>query len=966
MKRIGLVRGAVAALLLLPGISFALGLGDVHLNSALNAPLDAEIELVNATPEDLATLDAKLASKETFARYGLDWPPFMASITVTRDRGANGSQVLRLKSNETVTEPFLTLLIEATWARGRLVREYTVLLDPPVFAPNSVTPAQVAPPVSAPQSASTGEINRPVPQQAPSAAPMAAGGGDSYEVQRGDSLSAIARRLSASTGARTDQLMVSIFRGNPSAFEGDMNRLRAGAVLRVPSGDEIAAVSPAEASAEISRVAGSWASTAGSSPSGRLRLVPPSDSASAGSGAANSAEVAELQSRVRELEGQLTESKRMLELRNTELADLQAKLAASQQAGAAQPAQPPPAAQVEAPTTTPEATPPAATPEATPETATPEAAAPSAEPAPTPGETQPSATEEPAATPAADQTDEPSFVDTLVDNWYILAGVLALVVLGVVFTKSRGKRKTAEFDDRLGRLAEQGEDRLAEPVVSISDTGRMQAPAMAAAVPDDILVEESGTHRALQETQDIPLAPTVRTDETISSETAVNLDQGDPLAEADFHMAYGLYDQAADLVRIAIQREPGRRDLKLKLLEVFFVWGNKEQFLATAQELSETRGSAEPGEWDKIVIMGKQIAPEDPMFAESGSGSAVGVDLNLEAGGTGRVDFDPFDVSARMDVTGGGGADPVDLDLGSALRDPDATGEGLALPNRDSTNQTTREMTVKMTPAGSEAPTVEQPALRPLDEPTIREKVEGAMRRKLSSDQTAELALDDLGLELGSLEQTDSSLRLKPIGGAAGPDANAPTMVAGLDENSQRLLRAAAARQAGNGNANPEDSLTEHGASGTWFLTERELGGDVDLTKGRPIDPNSTAAMAKFEMPDEGFDISSTSRLAAIDRNNLDFPVEPTREQPAMGGRKVDLDLGGGGIEVPGAVTEELAVPDLEPVTLSEVGTKLDLARAYVDMGDPDGARNILNEVLSEGSASQKQEAQRLLESLPG
>ncbi len=103
-----------------------------------------------------------------------------------------------------------------------------------------------------------------------------------------------------------------------------------------------------------------------------------------------------------------------------------------------------------------------------------------------------------------------------------------------------------------------------------------------------------------------------------------------------------------------------------------------------------------------------------------------------------------------------------------------------------------------MTPAGSEAPTVEQPALRPLDEPTIREKVEGAMRRKLSSDQTAELALDDLGLELGSLEQTDSQIGLKPVGGMPrGADANAPTMVAGLDENSQRLLAAAAARQAG-------------------------------------------------------------------------------------------------------------------------------------------------------------------------
>src|SRR4029453_1112445 len=117
---------------------------------------------------------------------------------------------------------------------------------------------------------------------------------------------------------------------------------------------------------------------------------------------------------------------------------------------------------------------------------------------------------------------------------------------------------------------------------------------------------------------------------------------------------------------------------------------------------------------------------------------------------------------------------------------------------------------------------------------------------------------------------------------------------------------------------------------------------------------------------EEGFDISSTSRLAGIDRDNLDFPVEPTQQQPQMG-RKVDLDLGGGNLDdLPGSPTEDLAVPDLEPVTLSEVGTKLDLARAYVDMGDPDGARNILNEVLSEGSASQKQEAQRLLESLPG
>ena len=178
---------------------------------------------------------------------------------------------------------------------------------------------------------------------------MAAGGGDSYEVQRGDSLSAIARRLSASTGARTDQLMVAIYRGNSGAFEGDMNRLRAGAVLRIPGGDEIAAVSPSEASGEVRRLGGSagprrvrrrvpaacaWCRRATRPRARALRPAMPPKST-------------QLQGRVRELEGQLTESKRMLELRNTELADLQAKLAASQQRRAAQPA--PDAAPVEQP-----------------------------------------------------------------------------------------------------------------------------------------------------------------------------------------------------------------------------------------------------------------------------------------------------------------------------------------------------------------------------------------------------------------------------------------------------------------------------------------------------------------------------------------------------------------------------------------------------------------------------------------
>ena len=126
---------ALALLLLCTPAAFGLGLGDIRLLSSLNAPLDAEIELVGATPEDLAGLKAQIASRETFARYKLDWPAFMGSITVQPLHTADGRDVIKVRSAESITEPFLTLLVEANWARGKLVREYTVLLDPPVYTP---------------------------------------------------------------------------------------------------------------------------------------------------------------------------------------------------------------------------------------------------------------------------------------------------------------------------------------------------------------------------------------------------------------------------------------------------------------------------------------------------------------------------------------------------------------------------------------------------------------------------------------------------------------------------------------------------------------------------------------------------------------------------------------------------------------------------------------------------------------
>ena len=192
------VVGTAATLLAGPGVSLALGLGDIQLKSTLNAPLNAEIELI-ATPEELASLRTQIASRDAFSRYGLDYPAFLAGITVKPVRLADGRTVVQLTSTQAMTEPFATLLVEATWARGRNLREYTVLFDPPVFAPQNAPSAPVAAATTGGGERS-GTIARPAPAAAPAAAaepaPAAAAGGTggTYDVRSGDSLSAIAQR----------------------------------------------------------------------------------------------------------------------------------------------------------------------------------------------------------------------------------------------------------------------------------------------------------------------------------------------------------------------------------------------------------------------------------------------------------------------------------------------------------------------------------------------------------------------------------------------------------------------------------------------------------------------------------------------------------------------------------------------------------------------------------------------------
>jgi len=886
------LRVLMSAMLLAPTAVMGLGLGEIRLNSALNEPLSAEIDLVAATPDEIGALQAQLASAEVFQRYGLDRPAFLNSIEFRVGRGQDGRSVILVRSSSPISEPFVSFLVDVNWSRGRLLREYTMLLDPPVMAAMGAGQAPVA--IAAPTSMPARTQSAPPPV----ADAIPVGDGSTYTVQRGDTLYQIARSYSGGDNQTTQRLMIGVFRANPDAFNGNINLLRAGAILRVPGAADIADIGAAEAAGEVSRQTKAWRAAGGGADSGRLRLVTPTEGAGAGTAAETSGQV---QTQIEALQQDIAEQRRLLELRNQELARLQqdlarkraAETAAADRAAADQAAADRAAAERAAADQA--AADRAAADQAADETAVaPEDDTPRAEREPEADQPAPAARPKPAAA-AADK----SFLESLTDNWMFLLGAVGLLLAGLFGYTYLRRRRGTDVDVALKGF----EVPVAAPVPSETmrlralatghETAELERPmAFDEDEDEDIVVEERPAARARTEAP----RPSAGHEETISAEAALDLDQADPLAEADFHMAYGLYDQAVDLVRMALQNSPDRNDLKLKLAEIHFVAGDTPQFLNVARDLRKTLGPG--GDWDRIVIMGRQLAPDEPIFA--GGVQDAGVDLSLE-GGDNLVDIDLLSAPD--------GDEGLDLDLGrvaAASDSADETGENTSIEfNLDDVpmSPTTTQKIVKRDGPGtvemptlelpsSETPTVETPALRMRDDGT--RTGDGP-----ATDATAEMAIDDLSLEpgdAGDMTDADDATAIAPGHGEE------PTQIARRD----------------------------------------------DSTRVMALDDEATALLPEDET-------ASTSMMPRLEPADVDF------------------DLGGATAEddTPTArnrmATEQMPqLSDLEPVTMSEVGTKLDLARAYMDMGDPDGARNILQEVLAEGSASQKQEARRLIDSLPG
>ncbi len=1082
-----LARWGITPLLAAPLGAWAFGLGDIELQSALNQPFQAQIGLI-ATEDELQGLKVALAAPEMFERRGLERPGFMTRFEFRVATNSAGKPVVQVSSRESVAEPFVTILIEATWSRGRQSREYTVLLDPPVLLPGGAVNAPVQPAQTRPTApnAPGGAINRTPPAQAPApaqppapasstpprtqpapaqrpiettsrATPTSASGGTYGPVQRAETLWAIAERYRPD-GVSMNQAMVAIYRANPQAFGGNMNVLHVGATLRLPESADFQDLGATVANAEVQRQSDDWLNR--SQQQGTLRLLPPAEPAPApqappsrttavapAPAAPSPASPAAPAPGAVASNSDADESRRLLELRNQELANLQRQAAAEPPASDAAPAgvQAPAAPGVDIDE------PEQLFADETEPAETPDAAAGQAAPAPAPAATV-------VRTP-----EGPSLVSQIL-GWLkspvLLIGIgVAAVLLAALLYVRRRRQEPEDVTGRWEALESEVDD----------DEVREATERMRRQVPDEsIVVEESArpSRRGEAEPEAAPeprRAATSRgaarasapaaapADETLSSQTVINLDQADPVAEADFHMAYGLYDQAAELVQKALDAAPNRRDLKLKLLEVFFVWGNKDAFLNAAQSLRKEIGQKADSDWDKVVIMGKQICPDERLFSEATS-VAGQVDVDLQAGDSpldlafddaaaGSVDLDlglagddgddldletsgtrelkaplkapaakagkpkkpELDSSLDIGARTAAGLEAAFFDLGdekedAAHADDLPFDESLAVTQESPTIDSPRaddwsSMSVDSPTAeySVDAPTVETPTIESPgpDSPTMETPtVETPFRRSdaptveqptiaNNPSETAEIDLDDLGLDIKDIEDLPQDLGDLPMAGVAESDTREQPALRASDD----LLSATGVTQVlrGSNAADDDDDFEQRKTS---VLNDEDatmlapgFGDDNTLTGTEVLEH-------RFEFDDQSGDTSLVKSLEETKEDDLDLNLDDlsaalhgadTVEQPRSqsfssdvfggGSTPLDMDIGADvvGSDDPTG-TEE--VNPLDPQTMTEVGTKLDLARAYIDMGDPEGARSILEEVLDEGDPNQRREAQGLIDVL--
>ena len=671
---------AVLCLLAAAGPANALGLGDIKVNSALNQRFSAVIPFTSLSAEEAANVRARLGENQDFARAGLDRSAYLSSVSVEVIT-EGGRPRIELRGRDLAREPLLTLLVEVRTAGGpRILREYTVLLDPAVTAAGS-TAAPSARTQNLPSQGAGGdseffqtaeESGRSSGSGRGTGASQAGGAsGDPSRygpVRSGETLSMIAEAV-LPAGLSLEQVMLALYEANAGAFtNGDIDRLRKGSTLSVPSAEQMRSTPGVAARArvtELGAMADASTTTTGTMRSGSVAEKPSIAAAEPPIVSPPATLVAEAAPSSGADSGAGTTAGTDPATPGTSGSPAPGTGGTSSDAGSGTAATTAPAD--------------GSTAAVDPSTSTPPAAA---------------TTEAPAV--AAPVADAPLPAAAAGSDWisWLLPLLIALILALIAFAawRTSRERKAQRDYDEASRVSS------SMPAPRMGATGQFAARGSARdeleaadrrAHDDDdatrIAGDDSERTRMVTtsripaysgpqaaSTRPMDAAELAVTTQFQANTQEINLGDNDPLSEAEFHLAYGLYDEAALLLQEASGRDPDRADLKIKLAETYFAAGKSAEFVQTAETL---RGWVSADEWNKIAIMGRQLAPESALFSGGvDTGADTVLDLTFDDDATQiapvKVDeglefnLEELELPTQTGTSGARSDAPLEFDLG--------------------------------------------------------------------------------------------------------------------------------------------------------------------------------------------------------------------------------------------------------------------------------------------------------------
>ena len=905
-----LTKALTVVSLLAPVSGHSLGIGDIRVRSSLNQNLSAEISLVASRGENPSNIKVSLAPPEKFDEAGVPWSYFLSKIKFQPVVKPNGSMVIKVTSREALKEPYLNFLLEVSWPKGNLYREFTVLVDPPADyqAPTYQEPAY---PLTSkyenypPQQQEYAPRQRRVRHAAKPRHSSAGSYGGQIATRRNDTLWNVAERARGA-GVSVEQMMIALYEKNPHAFfQQNVNALSAGKTLRVPDKDAVQQTSRQEALAEFGRQNDAWNNNRSGIPAGetqfakedeidnQLKLVAPTEatvgqneavspSSEQASGTSNtaspdgqqqadnaktstkaaSAPVDDaLRSKMAALEKQMAMMQELIALKDKQLAELQNPAQTTTQS---------PPAQATPPSPVPAQAKPGQLTPVTPEQPV-QAVPPPVKPV------QPVAPVKPIVKPVV-QPPAPVAEESDSSLLWIIGGIgtTVLSLFGWLWWR---KKKAIEETDAESMFRNYSTMRNSD------STGLFSSAAAARKNASGAISGESSFLNEFKASD-------------FESFESFNVDHGDidPVAEADVYLAYGRYQQAEDLIRQAIKDFPDRDECKLKLLEIFHASASKDAFEAYVTELVAAGKKEDKEFWKQVVELSKDVCPDSELFSTSSNAAVFATETIVE-----NVLFSPFD----------------DLDTALSIKGTEHLGAA----------------TFEITDIDSEqslldAPSQEPPVQHQEDEPIA----EIAKAESKSDEPDIDLALfeDDLG---GQQDNETIDFDLGPY-----PEATKKTEAVKTPPTDANAF----------GSDAPNHQLDDSGNKDEFESYEF----DFNMDKPESPKPVKTEAAQVNETWD-------TNQM-------IDFAIDDLPETDTFGNDTIDFSFD---LDPPQTGSDKLASQDQgfmvsDLTDMDELETKLDLAKAYIDMGDADSAKEIIEQVLEKGSAKQKKTAQELLDDL--